>query len=246
MGILDNFERGLERAVNGAFAKTFRSGLQPVEISSALKREVDTTAAVVSRDRILAAHRFRVGLASADYDRMTRLGPALIEELATIITRYGAAQGYTFPGPVSVVLEEDPALSLGIMDIRTTEPDEAAEWIPVLQIAGRTYPLSQARTVIGRGSDADITVADPGTSRRHVEVLWDGREAQVRDLGSTNGSRLDGERIGQARLAPESVIQIGRTDITYRLVAQSAGNGASAPRGDAPRAPRADGFWGTE
>ena len=52
MGLLDNFEKGLERAVNGAFAKTFRSGLQPVEITSALKREIDTKAAVVSRDRV--------------------------------------------------------------------------------------------------------------------------------------------------------------------------------------------------
>ncbi|MBC7590655.1 MAG: DUF3662 domain-containing protein, partial [Salinibacterium sp.] len=42
MGLLDSFEKGLERAVNGAFAKTFKSGLQPVEITSALRRELDT------------------------------------------------------------------------------------------------------------------------------------------------------------------------------------------------------------
>ena len=48
MGLLDNFEKGLERAVNGAFAKTFKSGLQPVEITAALRRELDTKAAVIS------------------------------------------------------------------------------------------------------------------------------------------------------------------------------------------------------
>ena len=53
MGILDNFEKGLERVVNGAFAKTFKSGLQPLEVTAALRRELDTKAAVVSRDRIL-------------------------------------------------------------------------------------------------------------------------------------------------------------------------------------------------
>ena len=53
MGLLDNFERGLERVVNGAFAKTFKSGLQPIEITAALRRELDTKAAVVARDRIL-------------------------------------------------------------------------------------------------------------------------------------------------------------------------------------------------
>ena len=60
MGLLDNFEKGLERAVNGAFAKTFRSGLQPVEITAALKREIDTKAAVVSRDRVLVPNQFAV------------------------------------------------------------------------------------------------------------------------------------------------------------------------------------------
>ena len=52
MGLLDSFEKGLERAVNGAFAKSFRSGIQPVEIAAALRTELDAKAAVVSRDRI--------------------------------------------------------------------------------------------------------------------------------------------------------------------------------------------------
>ena len=74
MGILDNLERGLERVVNGAFAKTFRSGLQPVEITAALRRELDTKAAVVSRDRILVPNNFTVRLAPDDYERMKAMG----------------------------------------------------------------------------------------------------------------------------------------------------------------------------
>ena len=69
MGLLDNFEQRLERAVNGAFSKTFRSGVQPLEITSALRHELDVKAAVVSRERILvdaqrhAAQRLRRELA---------------------------------------------------------------------------------------------------------------------------------------------------------------------------------------
>ena len=62
MGLLDSFEKGLERAVNSAFAKTFRSGIQPVEIASALRSELDKKAAIVSRDRILAPNTFTVHL----------------------------------------------------------------------------------------------------------------------------------------------------------------------------------------
>ena len=75
MGLLDNFEKGLERAVNGAFAKTFKSGIQPVEITSALRRELDTKAAVVCATASSRPTRFTVRLAPADYERMTRPRP---------------------------------------------------------------------------------------------------------------------------------------------------------------------------
>ena len=47
----------------------------------------------------------------------------------------------------------------------------------MLDIGGKRYPLIKSRTVIGRGSDADITVDDTGISRKHVEILWDGKRA---------------------------------------------------------------------
>src|ERR1700712_5989901 len=106
VGILDNFEKGLERAVNGAFAKTFRSGLQPVEIGSALKRELDTKAAVVSRDRILVPNSFEVKLAPSDFQRMSALGVTLLDDLTEIVQKHATAQGFQFAGGISVRLVE--------------------------------------------------------------------------------------------------------------------------------------------
>jgi pSer/pThr/pTyr-binding forkhead associated (FHA) protein len=76
--------------------------------------------------------------------------------------------------------------------------------------------------VIGRGSDADITVNDTGTSRQHVEILWDGQHAQVRDLGSTNGSTLNGSALKKSPLLPDSTIGIGRTRIVFRVLPLSS------------------------
>ena len=81
MGILDSVERGLERAVNGAFARTFRSGVQPVEIAAGLKRELDIGSVVVDRDRILAPNHFVVRVAPADAERLSRMGGTLEREL---------------------------------------------------------------------------------------------------------------------------------------------------------------------
>jgi len=221
VGLLDNFERGLERAVNGAFAKTFKSGLQPVEITAALRRELDTKAAVVARDRILVPNSFTVRLSKSDYDRMVALGPTLTDELVQNVQQHAAAQHYSFAGGISIALSEDPSLSAGMLEIKSDNVQGSVAWTPVLEINGKRHPILHSHTVIGRGSDADITVDDSAISRRHVEILWDGTRAQVNDLGSSNGSKLNGNPVAKAPLPPDSVIDIGRTRIVFRVLAQA-------------------------
>ena len=222
MGLLDNFEKGLERAVNGAFAKTFRSGLAPVEITSALRRELDTKAAVISRDRILVPNSFRVIVGPGDYQRMLAIGPTLNDDLIQFVQTHAKQQGYQFAGGISLELVQNPRLTDGLVQIESANAAGEVTWTPVLDVAGKRYPITSSRTVIGRGSDAHITIDDPGTSRKHVEILWDGKRAQVKDLGSTNGSQLNGAPVSKAPLEPESVIQIGRTRIVFRVLAQSS------------------------
>ncbi|KJL40325.1 MULTISPECIES: FhaA domain-containing protein [Microbacterium] len=237
MGLLDSFEKGLERAVNSAFAKTFRSGIQPVEIASALRSELDKKAAVVSRDRILAPNTFTVRLSPADDDRISALGDALLHELDTLVHAHAKAQGYSFAGPVTIAIRRDEELSTGTLRVESsTAQGGRVSWRGVVDVEGRRIPLTKSRTVIGRGSDADITVADSGTSRKHVEILWDGERAMVRDLGSTNGTMLDGRKVTEAALPPDSTVRIGRTDIVFRVVAQASAPRPAASVDDATRA----------
>ncbi|MHB1173486.1 MAG: FhaA domain-containing protein [Lacisediminihabitans sp.] len=222
MGILDSFERGLERAVNGAFARTFKSGLQPIEITSALRRELDTKAVVVARDRILVPNRFTVRLSSGDFERMTAIGPTLIDELTQLVQQHAAAQHYQFSGGISIALKQDATIGEGMIQVDSVNVKGTVAWTPVLDIGGKRYPIVKSRTVIGRGSEADVTIDDTGISRKHVAILWDGSRAEVNDLGSTNGSQLNGAPVSKAPLPPDSVLSIGRTRIVFRVLAQSA------------------------
>ncbi|WP_295777277.1 DUF3662 and FHA domain-containing protein [uncultured Microbacterium sp.] len=236
MGLLDSFEKGLERAVNSAFAKSFRSGIQPVEIAAALRSELDAKAAVVSRDRILAPNTFKVRMSPADAERMLGLGSALDSELHTLVDAHAKAQGFTFAGPVTIALAGDPTLSTGTLRVASQTAAGQVAWRGIVEIAGAQHTLAKGRTVIGRGSDADITIPDAGTSRRHVEILWDGERAMVRDMGSTNGTQLNGTKITEAPLPPDSVVTIGRTDIVFRVIAQAAPPRPSTSAADATRA----------
>ena len=236
VGLLDSFERGLERAVNSAFAKTFRSGIQPVEIASALRSELDKKAAIVSRDRILAPNSFIVRLSTTDDEHMRTLGGALSSELDALVHKHAKSQGYSFAGPVSITLKRDDQLSTGTLRVESSTAEGRVAWRGVVDVEGKRHPLLKSRTVIGRGSDADITISDSGTSRKHVEILWDGERAMVRDMQSTNGTLLNGRKVVEAALAPDSTVTIGRTDIVFRVVAQAAPPRPSRPVEDATRA----------
>src|ERR1700694_2420611 len=140
VGILDNFEKGLERAVNGAFAKTFRSGLQPVELTSALRRELATKAAIVTRDRILAPNRFTLRMSSSDYERMRSIGPTLNDELVQLVQQHDAAQPYQLAGGISIDRVEDPSLTVGLLQVDSENVKGGVTWTPVLDIGGKRYP----------------------------------------------------------------------------------------------------------
>ncbi len=242
MGLLDSFEKGLERAVNSAFVKTFRSGVQPVEVASALRSELDAKAVVVSRDRILAPNTFVVRLAPADAERMESLGSTLTDELHRLVNDHAKAQGFSFAGPVTIAVNADTQLPTGTVRVDSRTAAGEVSWRGVVDINGTRHALVKGRTVIGRGSDADITIPDAGTSRRHVEILWDGERAMVRDLQSTNGTMLDGRKVSEAALPPDSVVTIGRTDIAFHVVAQAK---PPRPSTSAADATRAFGYGGT-
>lgn len=204
--------------MNSAFAKTFRSGIQPVEIASALRREADTNAAVVSRDRIITPSDYLVRLSPDDHERMRALGRALNDELFALLTAHARTQGYSFAGPLHISIEADERVATGVVRVTSSSVESSVDWQGVVEIDGRRHPLTSARTVIGRGSDADITISDAGSSRRHAEILWDGERGMLRDLGSTNGTKVDGQKIREIALAPDTSFTIGRTELTFRVV----------------------------
>lgn len=86
---------------------------------------------------------------------------------------------------------------------------------PIIQVGQDRYLLTGSVTVIGRGSECDITVDDTGISRRHLELRVTPRGVIATDLGSTNGSFVEGHRITAATLVDGNTITIGRTNIMF-------------------------------
>lgn len=388
MGLLDRFESGTERVFTAPFARLFkREQLQPVEIGAAIRKAMDSRAAVVNRHRTIVPNVFTIELSDDDFDRLIAFDEAITDELIADAQEYVTQQRYTPGGPLQIELVADPDLQPGIYKLhhatvrnpatldergdidawgatherfddaidrhtsghripsdaqylgevdeeaiaaaeasrsagaqaqdavepqqdelspreerrrakeerraseeaeRERRAEEAAEQAdrerreqaeeqalahqagtqeydreaameqqreeirqaeraqreraateqataaeaaparstrsverPWVEVDGTRHPLTAETTLVGRDVSCDITVSDPGISRRHVELRTEtvgGRtQVSIRDLGSTNGTFVGGEQIRNARLADGESFTMGRTTLTVRL-----------------------------
>ncbi len=84
-----------------------------------------------------------------------------------------------------------------------------------LSFDGRSHEVKQRRVVLGRSRDCDIQLADTNVSRRHAELRQEGASYWIVDLGSTNGTEVNGKRVKRAKLQAGDTITLGSTEITF-------------------------------
>ena len=260
---LQRFERRLEGIVSGVFARAFKGDVEPIELAAALKREIDNTARILSRDRRLVPNHFTIELGPGDFERLNAYGRTLNHELANELRDHADIQRYTFSGPIEIELTQEDELPTGKFRVVSATvgnqrqqpppppppqptyqpaPDPNATVLqsapvqpppgppPVrrghpqvmLEVNGRRRPINPPGVVLGRGTDADIQINDPGVSRRHAEIRLmpegpGGVRVVLVDLGSTNGTLVNGRRAAEAELTDGSTVRIGNTTMTLRL-----------------------------
>jgi hypothetical protein len=245
MTVLRSIERRIEALVEGAFGRAFRAHVQPVEIARKLAKEMDEhrTASVTrvyvpneytvylspeDRDQFSSyeealckelqeylsehAQRERYALPSAPHvtietDEDLEIG---VFGIATKMVR--TTQSVPIPEPARVT-PAPPPFEMTAPAAPVAAPRAGAY---ALKLGDERYPLTGELIVIGRSRDCDIHVSDPNVSRRHAEVRLggDGSYTLV-DLGSTNGTEVNGRRVSHAKLSEGDTIAIGQTELIF-------------------------------
>jgi hypothetical protein len=216
---LQQFEDRLERLVEGTLAKPFRSNLQPVEIGRRLTREMDLHRRVGVRG-LIAPNVFSVTLAKVDVDRFSNFLDALVRELAEAAREHARNEQYAFVGPIDVQILEGPRLRAGRFSVAAEViegPDGLAPAELVLPGGGRVHIESEP-VIIGRMPECSVVLSDPNVSRRHAEVLRINEAFIVRDLGSTNGTKLNGAPIRESYLTTGDSITVGSTTLVFEML----------------------------
>jgi hypothetical protein len=216
---LKGFERRLERLVEGVFARAFRSSLSPVELGRRLIREMDDQRTVHVHGQMAAPNVFTITLGPDDHAQFAEIEESLTRALADEARTHAREQGYQFLGPVEVVLQRDADLGVGSFGLsaRFKEGPGGAAGGALVLADGTRHPLAGDTMVIGRAPDAGVRLVDSSVSRRHAEVRRQGDGWLVADLGSTNGTRVNGTVVREHRLADGDSVAIG--DVTLRFEA---------------------------
>jgi len=222
---LQQFERRLERMVEGVFARAFRSGLQPVEIGRRITREMDLRRTIAPRGT-LSPNEFMVALSPGDRSRFEPIESELISELVQVARDHARAENYIFLGPVKVAMETDDDLSPGMVLIsgEMVKPARSSAASLVLP-DGRKLELSSKPIVVGRLPDSGLVLADPNVSRYHAEFrpapatlggAESDREYEVSDMGSTNGTKVNGIPVVNAQVLRDGdTVTVGATTIRF-------------------------------
>lgn len=228
MSWLHDVERKLENVVNTVFARAFRSQVEPIEIATRLTKELDAQARLLNRDKRLVPNNFTVHLSPPDYDGLAPMARAINDDIVPELRRHAGERRYVFNGPIRIDYECDPALSIGRFRVDSESVATVAESggpastttikrAPlVLEVNGVRHPLLPPGFTIGRGSEADLRINDPGISRQHARIIVQqdtqgGVAISIEDLGSTNGVIVNGQRVTNVPLSDGSRIEIGST-----------------------------------
>ncbi|HEX2048931.1 MAG TPA: DUF3662 and FHA domain-containing protein [Acidimicrobiales bacterium] len=213
---LQGFEQRLERLVEGVFAKTFRSGLKPVEVGRRLTRDMDLHR-TLGVNGPLAPNHFTVALAPADSEQFESFSDVLTRELAEAARDHARAEGYAFVGPLHVELQVDPSLTQGQFLVASAF-QEAPGGAPVGSLFledGRRVEIGEEPLTVGRMPECDVALSDPNVSRRHAEIRRQGTGFVVVDLGSTNGTRVNGANVKERLLNNGDEITVGATKLRF-------------------------------
>ena len=242
MSLIGQFEERLERAVEGFFARLFKSGVHPVEIGKRLLRVMEDGKTVALR-RTYVPNVYRITVGPQDYDRLSQLESKLVEELEIFVGEAARQRQWSLPDSPRVSFATDAKLSAGEFRItaeavslrREKEPEPATagrrqspareaprrpEGRPSLVVLSDDQPVKTVaidrRVRIGRQGDNDLVVSDPGVSRHHAEIINSSGSCTLHDLGSTNGTYVNGASITEHALREGDRISLGSTVVEFR------------------------------
>jgi hypothetical protein len=218
VSFLAKIEQACAQFIERAFAKTFPSDVEPAQIARKL---VSTMEAQTRADdgRLSAPAGYAVYVSPEDFDRLAEHAEYLQRAWAELLHDLAAKVGVTFTGgEARVAMAPRASVPLGAVAIEVEEAATPDAHFSLRMVKGvppdRVYSIEGA-TRVGRGEESEIVLVDPSVSRAHAILEIDGAQPVVRDLGSTNGTFVNGRRVSVEALRDGDELLFGNTRMRF-------------------------------
>ena len=215
---MQSLERRLERMVDGVFTSRARTSVKPIELGRRILREMDDQRTVDVKGRRMVPNAFEVRLSPTDHAGFAEIESALRAELIEAAREYARNEGYYFMGEVNVTLAVDNDMKPGRFEVASQL--EQTPGVPmtasVVAASGERHALRNTAVRIGRASECELTLVDPNISRRHCEIRPKANRWALVDLGSTNGTLLNGAQVlSETVLNDGDIITLGDQNLRF-------------------------------
>ena len=239
MSALGRFESFMENMVEGSVARLFRSPVQPSEIAKRLERAMESQQ-MVSVRRVIVPNVYRAFLNSQDFAAFQSIRADVEREMANYLAELAQERGFTMLEHPQVTLAGDPDVpkrSIQVVAETTSAPTQPspsdrtqviqpsaapqtqparAKLVLTSGASKQVIPLESTMLTIGRGLSNDIILEDTRVSRHHAQLRYRSRRFWVADVGSTNGTFVNGEAIEERSLNDGDVISLGGLEVIFR------------------------------
>jgi hypothetical protein len=244
---MSRVERFFERLVERPSARLFRTKLQPIQILRRIERAMEGERGAEGRPG-LVPDQFVVHIHPDDLAAIAS-PDQMAGELASGALTFARAHGYALRDRPRVTLQPDPRLGTGVVEVdaAVTPAREEPAGSPAVDAGTRVFevpvvrapdvvievrePNAPARRIsangapihIGRAPECELVLRDTRVSRRHARVTARDGVLVLTDLGSTNGTRVNGHRVSEVVLGAGDRIMLGETVLTIEPAAAATG-----------------------
>jgi hypothetical protein len=168
---------------------------------------------------LIAPNAFAVTLAPADVSRFANFIDALSRELSDAAREHARIESYSFVGPVEVEIYESADLKVGrfVVTAEVHQTEDGGFLAELVLPDGRRVAVGSDPLVIGRLPECQVVLQDSNVSRRHAELRRNGDGVILTDLGSTNGTRVNGTPVREQLLASGDEVSVGSTKLIFEM-----------------------------
>ena len=214
MSLARSLERRLERLLEGATGRVFSGRLHPSEMAGRIAREADL-ARYRHESGPATANRYLLTVSRADLD----VEPTALErKLELALADHAASVGLLFEGPPKVEIRTSDQMAPGQFSCTpSVVPGPMPPWAR-LTGSGADMEIGANRVTLGRSADADVVIPHDDVSRRHALIWRSEGKAWIRDLGSSNGTQVDGTPVGERPVSLSTGSVVSLAGHRYRFI----------------------------